>query len=290
MDLTKVILIILVAAMLVFAEIFREQKIFKVTHYSVALPKLAKKMPEKKIVFLGDLHNKEYGKGNFELIQKIREEKPDMILVTGDMLVGKKGISFANAVALMKQLPDIAPVYYANGNHEQRMRERTHIFGDAYQRYHEELTNAGVHYLVNESMNVKWQGCDVRISGFEPPHACYDRTGRRYLNVDDLEKRLGEASKTSCQILLAHHPEYAQAYFEWGADLVLSGHLHGGIIRIPGVGGAISPQMGLFPKYAGGIYQEGKSTMVVTKGLGTHTINIRLFNPAEMVVLHINGK
>ena len=72
--------------------------------------------------------------------------------------------------------------------------------------------------------------------------------------------------------------------------MILSGHLHGGIIRVPGLGGVISPQMGLFPKYSGSLYREEDTRIVVSKGLGTHTVNIRLFNPAELIVLHVRGE
>ena len=101
---------------------------------------------------------------------------------------------------------------------------------------------------------------------------------------------LGKVDDTKYQVLLAHNPPYMQAYCKWGADLILSGHLHGGVVRLPGIGGVISPQFHLFPKYSGELTVEGETSIVVSKGVGTHTFKVRFLNPAEIVVLHIKGK
>ncbi|MFR8545685.1 MAG: metallophosphoesterase, partial [[Clostridium] scindens] len=111
---------------------------------------------------------------------------------------------------------------------------------------------------------------------------------RRPMEEEEIESRVGTAD-SSYQILLAHNPAYVAAYRKWGADLILSGHLHGGIVRIPGIGGVIAPDFTLFPKYSGDIYREEDATVVVSKGLGAHSVPIRLLNPAEMVVLVLNG-
>ena len=107
------------------------------------------------------------------------------------------------------------------------------------------------------------------------------------MEEEEIESRVG-AADSSYQILLAHNPAYVEAYRKWGADLILSGHLHGGIVRIPGIGGVIAPDLTLFPKYSGDIYRKEDATVVVSKGLGAHSVPIRLLNPAEMVVLVLN--
>ena len=101
-----------------------------------------------------------------------------------------------------------------------------------------------------------------------------------------MKERIGEPAG-GYQILLAHNPAYVPVYKEWGADLILSGHLHGGVMRIPGIGGVIGPDFTIFPKYSGDIYREGDATIVVSKGLGVHSIPVRLFNPAELIVLEM---
>lgn len=288
--LKTILIIFVVAVCLMLLEIIRELNGFAVTHYNIATPKLKRTAKEKKVLFLSDLHNREYGSHNDKLVEAVKRERPDLILVTGDMLVGKPGHSFSAASEFMRQLPEICPVYYSNGNHEQRMRIHPEKYGGAYMQYKKELETAGVHFLVNESEVLFWDGGEVVITGLEVPEECYLRGKRSYMTLEETKRRIGKARKDVYEILMVHQPDFMKVYKEWGADLILSGHLHGGIVRIPGIGGVISPQVGMFPKYSGGIYQEGDTSIVVSKGLGTHTVNVRLFNPAELVVLHISGR
>ena len=149
----------------------------------------------------------------------------------------------------------------------------------------------GVHFLENDSAEIILNGQTVTVTGLEIPMDCYARPARKELTAGEIQRRIGKVKKEKgYQILLAHNPLFMQRYMEWGADLVLSGHLHGGIVRIPWIGGVIAPSFQLFPKYSGGIYREGEQTVVVSRGLGTHTVNIRLFNPAEMVVLLLGNE
>ena len=107
------------------------------------------------------------------------------------------------------------------------------------------------------------------------------------MRAEDLTAVLGEPNKNTFNILLAHHPDYFQAYADWGADLVLSGHLHGGMIRLPGVGGVISPGWRLFPRYDHGLYMMRDKKMIVSAGLASHTIKLRVNNPPELAVIDI---
>ena len=270
-------------------EIYRETHSFVVTHYQIESEKLSKDMDEIKIAFLSDFHNQEYGSASCELVNAIALEQPDVILIGGDMLVGKKGHSYANAVNLVEQLPKIAPVYYANGNHEQRMHENTEKYGETYNEYKAILEKAGVHFLVNKKNVVEKNGQKLEIAGIELPKGVYVKGSHYKLKEEEIKNRIGKVGE-NYTILLAHHPRYAKEYWNWGADLALSGHLHGGVVRLPFVGGVISPQIHLFPYYSGDCYQSNGKTMVVSKGLGTHTLNIRLWNRAELVVLTLNGK
>lgn len=280
--------VFLVAVILILAEIMRELHTFKVRHYTVISPKL-KGIKERKILFLSDLHNHKYGEHNERLLAAVKQQKPDLILLTGDMLVGKQGGSWEAAAEFVGQLPSISPVYYVNGNHEQRMREHPEKYGDAYYEYKKELEALGVHFLINENVELTWDGIPVVITGLEVPENCYFRRRRGILSLGEMERCVGKAEEAGYQILLAHQPDFMSVYKAWGGDLILSGHLHGGIVRIPFLGGVISPQIGLFPKYSGSLYREGDTSIVVSKGLGTHTVNIRLFNPAELIVLHVKG-
>ena len=286
MSTTGIIIGILAAAVLfVFAEMYRELHTFRVTRYRVASPKLT---GEKTWVFLSDLHNQVYGENNCKLINAVKNESPDLILIGGDMLVGKNGHSYEPALACVKELVKIAPIYYANGNHEERMKLKPEKYDQSYALYREKLLEFGVRLLENES-TVLSDDSKVRLTGLEIPLECYTHLKRREMPGGAIKERIGNRDPEAFQVLLAHNPSYMKEYLAWGADLILSGHLHGGMVRIPGIGGVIGPDFVLFPKYSGEMRRVGDQTVIVSKGLGTHTIHIRLFNPAEVVVLSLNN-
>ena len=284
-----VVFVLTVAAVLCLLEAYREQQYFKVTEDVVVSRRLNGLKKEKKIVFLSDLHNKEYGAGNERLLDAICKARPDLILFGGDMLVGKKGCSFAPALEFVSKLPAIAPVYYACGNHEQRMKRKPEVYGEVYQEYQKQLEECGVHFLENSSVLLKEDDCRIRISALELPLATYTKFKKYRVTEQDVTACI-EKEAADYEILLAHNPVYFDAYKKWGADLVLSGHLHGGIIRLPGIGGLITPQAIPFPKYSGEMTTEGEQTIIVSRGLGTHTINLRFLNEAEMIVIHLRGE
>lgn len=288
-----------VCAGVVCMESIREQWNFNVTKYQICTSKINPHMKPKRMIFLSDLHNHEYGQNNIRLLQAVKAACPDLILIGGDMLVGKRGRSAKAALQFVSQLPKIAPVYYANGNHEQRMKENPEKYERVYERYREILQNAGVHFLENDSLELHLDGFHVRLTGLELPMETYEKFKYSHVRKEDIVLQVGEIWKEMVdsaeeeesvyEILLAHNPTYYSAYKEWGADLVLSGHLHGGIARIPGWRGVITPQAFLLPKYSGEMTEEDGQTIIVSKGLGTHTINFRLFNIPEVVVLEFIG-
>ena len=156
-------------------------------------------------------------------------------------------------------------------------------------------------FLENESCDILLGNQQIHISGLELPLIVNKKFRKADVTAEDVRRCLGEKHTTGNQekqqettenfadnsyhILLAHNPSYMEAYKEWGSDLILSGHLHGGCVRLPGIGGVITPQAFLFPKYSGERTVEGEQTIIVSKGLGTHTFNVRLFNPAEVITI-----
>lgn len=281
----------------VFWEIYRELHEFRVTHYVVTSAKWAKHPAEDKVIFLSDLHEHLYGEHNKDLLTAIRKEHPAAIFIGGDMLVAKKGknsrkkrITFQNSAEFVNNLQKICPVYYANGNHEQRMKERTEIYGESYLKFRKAIEGRNLIFLENKSIDLEIGGKQMRLSGLELPMETYEKFKRAEVPASDITKRLGECARGKYQILLAHNPEYAESYLKWGADLILCGHLHGGLICLPNGKSVITPQFHLFPKYAGEMTKAGKQSVIVSRGLGTHTIHVRLFNRAEMIVLHMKGE
>lgn len=267
---------------IVFAEIGRELHSFCIRHYKVSTTKLKRKV---RFVFLSDLHGKMYGTDHAALLEAVKRQKPDFILAGGDMLTRTEKATDRIAEALLWKLRDIAPVYIVNGNHEQKMKERPDIYGSRYQQYKAHLEQKGITVLENQSLQVTVRGECLTITGLEVPTECYGHLKYVPVSVEEIQKRIGRATKDHYQILMAHTPAYMQAYKDWGADLTLCGHLHGGIIRLPFIGGVITPQVELFPRYSGDMYKEGEQYSIVSRGLGTHTVNLRYRNMAELVTV-----
>lgn len=286
---TKLFILISLIFFICIAEWIREIVTFKVTHYEIKSKKLNGLSYDRTVVFLSDLHNNHYGKNNEKLIMAVKEQNPDIILIGGDMLVGKRRVSTKVAEELACELTKICPVYYAYGNHEQRMKIHLKKYGRAFQEYKEKLTKYGVVFLENKHAKLQWDAVSLQIHGIDIPESFYKKFCKASLSVDDMIQCIGRADTENYQILLAHNPVYMDAYLKWGADLVLSGHLHGGVVRIPGFGGIITPQFRMFPRYSGELTVKDGKSIVVSKGLGTHTIKLRFLNPAELVVLHVKG-
>ena len=284
------IILIIVAVFIVYCliEMIRELRDFRVTKYRICSQKLNGIKKEKKIIFLSDLHNRMYGEENERLLESIRNQHPDLILIGGDMLVRKDGNFYDKTVHFLAKLPGICPVYCANGNHEQKLKELPDKYEQSYEEYKKALTASGIHMLENASETVKLDEVPVKLSGLEIPLGAYARFGKKELSLKEITDRIGEHGD-DYQILLAHHPGYMKEYLAYGADLILGGHYHGCLVQLPGIGGVISTNFTLFPKYSGGIYPEGEQTAVVSRGLGTHSVPLRLWNWPELIVLELSG-
>ena len=152
----------------------------------------------------------------------------------------------------------------------------------------DEVRKSGVHILNNASTELTLHGEKFCISGLEIPLECYGKGSYEPLPEHFIQEALGEAKKDAVQILLAHNPMFAKEYADWGADITVCGHTHGGLVRIPGIGSVISPQFELFPKYDAGEFEFDGKKVYVSKGLGTHTFHIRVFDRAEVLMIRIN--
>lgn len=243
------------------------------------------------LAVMADLHNKQYGAENTKLLKALSEVNPHVVMVAGDMLTAKPGKGYERAASFMEKVAEKFPVYYGLGNHEYRMKIYPEDYGTEFAEYMKRLEDVGVLVLDNESalIQVKREQrlTNIRVSGVAIERFYYKRFHKIYMSDEYVDGLVGKADEDSYQILLAHNPEYFDTYAEWGADLTLSGHVHGGIMRLPLLGGVLSPKLVFFPKYDGGHFiREGKH-MVLSRGLGMHTIPIRIFNPAELVVVHL---
>lgn len=232
-----------------------------------------------KIVHLSDLHEKTFGEMNGNLIISCEAVRPDYIFFTGDLISRHENRSFFDAkLYLFEKLCKICPVYFILGNHEQDNPDNCEYIC-------EKLKKLGVIILKNEYDYICRGEDRVKVTGLLPSIKCYhDRHSYRRLKPitkDYLESLIGECDRGEFNILLAHSPFAFEEYAKWGADLVFSGHCHGGIIRLPLIGGLLSPERRFFPKYTKGTYFYDDAKMVVSAGLGKFRIN----NPAEIVAV-----
>ncbi len=241
-----------------------------------------------KFVLLSDLHSKSFGRNNVKLLRAIENIKPDMILIAGDMYTAGRGQTAEVARELVCSLSARYPVYYGMGNHEYKTRMFPEEYGEVYEDYAKELGQAGVRLLINEKACLS--ELPVDIYGLDLGREYYRKFHGAQMEKGYLGGLLGKPDPERFTVLIAHNPDYFEEYARWGADLVVSGHVHGGLMRLPVLGGVISPAMKLFPKYDGGLFQEGKSIMILSRGLGTHTLPIRIFNPGELVVIRVDGQ
>lgn len=250
-----------------------ENKFLKTEQYEIISDKIEK---DTSFVLLSDLHGCSHGRKNEKLLQKIQEVNPAFLCITGDMVV-KSGKHTEEMVFLMKKLAEKYPVYYSPGNHEIRMPE--------YESYRSNIRAAGVIYLENECRDA---GAGICVTGLDLPEYWYHKVWqRRKMEAAVLSELLGKCEREYFTILLAHNPEYFSQYAKWGADLTLSGHVHGGIARLPFVGGVIAPSLRLFPVYDAGEFENDGHRMIVSRGLGLHHIKLRFFNRPELSVIKL---
>lgn len=276
------------AACLALARSGWEVRHLKTARYKIISDKLPGNT-HKNIVFLTDLHCRTYGKRNIELLRMVKSNNPDFILIGGDMIkasgTGEK--SDTEVMAFIKALKKIAPVYYALGNHEEYLRTEKYRFGDRYEKIKTFLDREKIPVLANSHIDLD---DNISVYGLEISRKYYERFNRKPPKKSHMIKCLKKPDKSRYNILLAHNPAYFDVYETWKPDLVLSGHYHGGIVRLPVLGGVISPNFTLFPDYCEGKFRKNNTDLIVSAGCGSHDINIRLFNRPEVVLIELSSE
>ncbi len=259
-----------------------ELRFFRLTTYELQNVKTTEGF---RIALIADLHGFSYGKGNERLLSAIRGAKPDLILIAGDLIVREKVAQYESMATFTAELSRIATTCFSYGNHEARAK----IENPSFAVFEETLQKSGVILLRNESKNVTVHGNTLTLYGLDLPLSYYEKRKEQTLPDGFLNETLGLCDEQSFSILLAHNPAFGDDYFRWGADLTVSGHTHGGLVRIPGGKSVVSPELKLFPKYDGGHYEQDDQHLVVSKGLGTHTFHIRIFDRAEVVLIDVKS-
>ncbi len=241
-------------------------------------------------VLLADLHGASYGEGNGRLLKSIEEENADFVFAAGDMLCSKKNPAKWGEKAAEELLAGLSKrtnVCVSRGNHESKMAQNSLHFGNVLETYEEKLARAGVVLLHNTSKEFLVKHTRIKISGLELERRYFIKLRADRLTRTALYEKLGVGEGEAYHILLAHNPRFGDCYFDWGAQLILSGHNHGGVMGFPRCGGVLTPQLRLFDKYVAGRFDKGNKTMIVSRGLGDHMPIPRIFNPREYVVIKV---
>lgn len=263
----------------------------EIAEYTIKNKKIPKDFDDYVILQISDIHNKTFGQNNCKLKDMINEVNPHVVFITGDLVDGESK-DYEDVLELLKYLTDKYEVYYITGNHEQKALIKQ--YKDLYVKYFEKLKEIDAVHLDDEHVTLKKGDSHINVYGLTIPFKYYkyifDKDKRNIdLEPNYVEKQLGKVNKEDYNILLAHTPFYFEDYEKWGADLTLAGHVHGGIIRLPFVGGLLSPNRTFFPKYDLGEYKINDSTMIVSKGLGGSKVLIRFNCKPEIVKITLKS-
>ncbi|MFA6940277.1 MAG: metallophosphoesterase [Clostridiaceae bacterium] len=288
--------IIFVISIVLSVIFFLDNNWLKVQRYNINSSKLPEEFNGFKIVQLSDLHSKVFGKNNVQLLNKIRKINPDIIVITGDMLNSENdnGESFLNLARNLNK--EYKMIYYVEGNHEQIAKsiadtENSEWFNE----YMNKLKKSGIIVLNNDKIELKKGNQIIKLYGLGLPLSYYKGkdserlAGEKEYQISDIKNSIGQADKEKFNILLTHNPKYFPVYSSWGADLTLAGHIHGGYVRLPFVGGVFSPDKTLFPEYDAGEFENASSKMIVSCGLGNGKIGFRIFNRPEITVITLGN-
>ena len=249
--------------------------------YTISSSKLPQSFDGYRIAHVSDLHNAEMGKENGKLLTMLRDADPDMIAITGD-LIDSRNTDIEVALQFVREAVKIAPCYYVTGNHEARVNE--------YGELKAGMEAAGVTVLEDVKTKISMEGETITLIGVNDPSYQTD-----YLFGDSetvMNTKLEElhSEKDGFTLLLSHRPELFDTYVDQDVDLVLSGHAHGGQFRLPFIGGLVAPNQGLFPEYDAGIYTEGNTNMLVSRGVGNSILPFRINNRPEVILIELQAE
>lgn len=232
---------------------------------------------------VSDVHNEARGEGNAALLRALREAAPDLICITGDFLDSRRtDLDFA--LELAGQLAEIAPAVYVTGNHEARLKDLSALEAG--------LAARGVQVLRDDWMPLARGGEEIALLGLDDPGFAAGEDWTLSEGLDQTQARLSALLAQAgdrFSLVLSHRPELLPAYAEAGADLVLSGHAHGGQVRLPGIGGLFAPGQGILPRLTSGVHARGETRLVVSRGLGNSAFPLRVFNPPEIVTVTLRA-
>lgn len=289
------VLLVVLISLIIRLYIKWENKQFRITEYSFKSSKIKRNIT---LAVLTDLHNYEYGKENELLLEQLKISKPDYVISAGDMIeASKKAENTKGTIAFLEKVAENFNFIYGCGNHEWKLlhdnkySETAKLFRKSLEMAEEKLNtisdikSSSIRPLDNK--NIELSQDNIKVYGLNLEKDYFIKIGLNKTTAEHIRELVGTPTADKLNILIGHNPDQFEAYSEWGADLVLSGHIHGGMIATPWHRGLVSPRFIPFPKYDWGVYKKKKSTMILGRGLGNHTIHIRIFNRAELMIIKL---
>lgn len=290
MKIILILLIIVVAAMLIlYLYCHFENTKFNITEYNIFTDKIEKDMC---LCVISDLHNYVYGDENSRLMLAIDQMNPDVVISAGDMVeAGRFIANTSETIDFLTRIKTKYPFFYGIGNHETMLynKEVTKYdkprrdFFDSIEKY----KKAGIDIAPIRNDSLDFKEHNIKLSSLNIESKFFRKFKLKEIDKDYIDSRLGEVDKEKFNILIGHDPNQIKAYADYGADLVLSGHVHGGMIALPGGRGLISTLFTPFPPYYAGIYRMKDTVMIVSRGIGNHTIHVRINNRAELLKINL---
>lgn len=251
----------------------------ELNEYTVCSAEIPAQFSGFRIAHVSDVHNTEIGDDNKKLLSVLREAEPDIIAITGD-LIDSRNTDVETALRFAEKAVQIAPCYYVTGNHEARVAE--------YSELKKGLAELGVKVLDNKRLDLEKNGERITVIGVDDPDFTADYLFDDSKSVIEMQMQRLCDEDNGYTVLLSHRPELFDVYSESGADLILSGHAHGGQFRIPGIGGIYAPHQGFFPEYDAGVYIDGDTSMIVSRGIGNSIFPLRVNNRPEVVLIELS--
>ena len=252
----------------------------QISNYDILDTRIPTEFNNFKIIQISDFHNTKSKILTKNLINEIKKQRPNIIVLTGD-LIDSNRLNVDIAINFIQSINDIAPIYFISGNHEASINN--------YSKLKELLIKNKVIILDNKTEILKLNNSQINLIGIDDPQMAHKPYS---LDSEIIKVQLNNLNydASNYSILLSHRPEVFNTYVDNKIDLVLVGHAHGGQIRIPFVGGLIAPNQGIFPKYTSGKFVEDKTTMIVSRGIGNSILPFRINNRPELVVIKLKNK
>lgn len=274
-----IILIIIAILFLCGLYLHYENNKLQISNYNILSNNIPVDFNNYKIVQISDFHNTKSKTLTNNLIKQIKEQKPNIIVLTGDLIDSNK-TDVQVVINFITKINNIAPIYYVSGNHEANLSN--------YQKIKEQLEENKVIILENKTEVLKINESEINLIGINDPRMANENVVSDS-EIIKVELNNAKYNENKYSILLSHRPELFDTYVEKNLDLILTGHAHGGQIRIPFVGALIAPNQGFFPKYTSGMFTKNKTTMIVSRGIGNSILPFRINNKPELVVITLNN-